>query len=52
MNGYLSHGLEQEKLEAAGGAVAFFRAWADREAESPAFLHALARHRQGDLFKP
>jgi hypothetical protein len=52
VNGYLSHGLEQEKLEAAGGAVAYFRAWADREAESPVFLHALARHRQGDLFKP
>lgn len=50
VRGYLRHGLEQEKLEAAGGAVAYFRAWADREANSIAYLNALARHKQGDLF--
>ena len=50
VRGYLRHGLEQEKFEAAGGAVAFFRAWAARGAISIAFLNPLARHKQGDLF--
>lgn len=50
VGGYVRHGLEQEELDAAGGAVAFFKAWADREANSPAYLHTIARHKQGDLF--
>lgn len=50
VNGYLRHGLEQTALEAAGGAVAYFRGWADQQANSPAYLDAIARHRQGDLF--
>ena len=49
--GYVRHGLDHENLEAAGGAVAYFRAWADREANAPAYLNAVARDRQGDLFK-
>lgn len=47
---YVRHGLEHEELDKAGGAVAYFRAWADREAENPAYKDALTRHRQGDLF--
>lgn len=47
---YCRHGLEQTELDAVGGAVAYFRDWADREANSPAYLNAVARHKQGDLF--
>lgn len=50
VRGYIRHGLERAELDARGGAVAFFRAWADREANSPAYLNAIARHKQGDLF--
>jgi hypothetical protein len=50
VRGYIRHGLERTELDARGGAVAFFRAWADREASSPAYLNAIARHKQGDLF--
>lgn len=52
VRGYISHGLEQEKLDAAGGAVTFFRDWADRVANSPFYLLAIAKHCQGELFKP
>jgi hypothetical protein len=48
--GYLSHFLDEGDLKAAGGAVAFFRAWLDREAESKAYCKALARWQQLDLF--
>lgn len=51
VRGYCRHGLEQAELDAAGGAVSFFKAWADREAQNPTYLHAVTRHRQGDLFK-
>lgn len=44
------HGLEQEQLDAAGGVVAYLTAWANREAASAAYLNALAKWRQGDLF--
>lgn len=50
LRGYCKHGLEQTALEAAGGAVAYFRDWADSEATSPNYLRALERHRQGDFF--
>lgn len=50
VRGYLRHGLEQQKLEAAGGGVAFFKAWADQQAHSPAYLDAVARQKQRDLF--
>lgn len=52
VRGYCRHGLEQKELDAHGGAVAFFKAWADREAEGPLYRDAVARHRQGDLFIP
>lgn len=48
--GYLSHFLDEADLKAAGGTVAFFRAWLDREAESKAYRKALARWQQLDLF--
>lgn len=51
-NGTWSHGLEQEALDAAGGAVAYCRACADKQADHPTYLDAVGRHRQGDLFKP
>ncbi len=51
VGGYCRHGLEQETLEAAGGAVRFFKEWADREAHMPPFFAAVSRHRQDDLFK-
>jgi len=48
--GYLSHFLDEADLKAVGGAVAFFRAWLDREADSKAYRRALARWQQLDLF--
>lgn len=48
--GYLSHFLDEADLKAAGGPVAFFRAWLDREADSKAYHKALARWQQLDLF--
>jgi hypothetical protein len=48
--GYLSHFLDETDLKAAGGAVAFFREWLDREADSKAYRKALARWQQLDLF--
>lgn len=51
VRGYVQHGLEQEKLDACGGAVAYFKEWADREANNPIYLNAIAQYRQGDLFK-
>lgn len=51
VNGYCRHGLEQTELDACGGAVAYFKAWADREAKNPAFAMAVAKSKQGDLFK-
>lgn len=46
------HGVEQEQIDAAGGTFPYLTAWANREATSPAYLNAIARWRQGDLFKP
>lgn len=48
--GYLSHFLDEADLKAAGGAVAFFRLWLDREVNSKAYHKALARWQQLDLF--
>lgn len=48
--GYLSHFLDEADLKAAGGPVAFFRAWLDREVDSKAYRKALARWQQLDLF--
>ena len=51
VRGYCRHGLETHELNRAGGAVAYFRAWAEREASHPIYLDALTRHKQGNLFK-
>lgn len=48
--GYLSHFLAEDDLNAAGGAVSFFTAWLEREANSKAYAKALTRWRQLDLF--
>lgn len=46
----IHHGIEQEKLDAAGGVLPFLTCWADRDAQTPGYLKALAAWRQGDLF--
>lgn len=51
IDGYRQHGQEQEEVDGAGGVAAFLTAWAEREAGSPAYAHALARWKQGDLFR-
>jgi hypothetical protein len=52
VDGHIAHhGVEQEQLNAAGGVLRYLQAWADREASSPAYLNAVAKWRQGDLFK-
>jgi hypothetical protein len=48
--GYLSHFLDEDELVAAGGPVAFFLAWMDREARTPAWAKADNRWRQLELF--
>lgn len=48
--GYLSHFLDADHLAAAGGPVAFFVAWLDREAASKAWAKTEFAWRQGDLF--
>lgn len=48
--GYLSHFMDSDDLGTAGGAVAFFTAWLDREATSKRWQKMDARWRQGDLF--
>ena len=48
--GYLSHFLDAADLAAAGGPVAFFLAWLDRDATTKAWHRAEFAWRQGDLF--
>lgn len=48
--GYISHFVAEDAVIAAGGAVAFFIAWLDREATSKAWTRAELASRQGDLF--
>lgn len=48
--GYRSHFIDEDELRAAGGAAAFFHAWLEGEATSKAYLVALARWAQLDLF--
>lgn len=50
LGGTRTHGLEEEELQRAGGVAAYLHAWADREARSAAYVAALNRWRQGDLF--
>lgn len=49
--GYLSHFIDADELVAAGGAVAFFGAWLEREAKSKRWQATEFRWRQGDLFQ-
>lgn len=51
LTGTLSHGIEEDHLRAAGGPVHFLTLWANREANNPGYLSALAKWRQGDLFR-
>lgn len=48
--GYLSHFMDEDELACAGGAVAFFTAWLDREARSKLWAKIEAKWRQLDLF--
>lgn len=48
--GYRSHFIAAQALVAAGGAVAFFTAWMDAEAQSRSYRNAEFRWRQGELF--
>lgn len=48
--GYLSHFMDEEELAKAGGPVAFFMAWLDREARSAAWAKAEFKWRQLGLF--
>ena len=47
---YLSHFLTPADLKAAGGPVAYFKAWIEREAKSKKWHDADFQSRQGDLF--
>lgn len=48
--GYLSHFLTPADLKAAGGPVAFFKAWIEQEAKSKKWHDTNFKSRQGDLF--
>lgn len=49
--GYLSHFLDEELLNKAGGPVRFFLDWIEREATTKAWAKAEFKWRQGDLFQ-
>lgn len=51
VDGYRRQGIEQAEIDAAGGVLAFLTAWAEREAGSSAYAIALAKWKQGDLFR-
>ena len=44
--GYLAHYIDAAELVAAGGPVAFFTAWLEREAATKRYAKAAARWRQ------
>ena len=48
--GYLSHFLDEEHLAAAGGPVAFFLDWIEREARTKQWAKAEFKWRQLELF--
>lgn len=50
IDGHLQHGLEQDKIDAAGGVGPQLTAWAERDAQTPGYALAVARWKQGDLF--
>lgn len=47
--GYLSHFIDADALQVAGGMVAFFTAWLEREAATKAWRVAEAKWRQLEL---
>lgn len=49
-SGYHSHQLDENDLAAAGGAVAFYRAWLDRDSRHHRYTKALDVYHQRDLF--
>ncbi|MCV0377483.1 hypothetical protein [Microbacterium sp.] len=50
VNGYRTHGIDDDELDAAGGVAPFLTAWANRDAATPAYALAVAKWRQRDLF--
>ncbi|MFZ6047399.1 hypothetical protein ACFW0H_14935 [Pseudomonas sp. CR3202] len=48
--GYRSHFERADNIAAAGGAVAYARAWLDQAARSPAWIEAQQEARQMSLF--
>lgn len=48
--GYLSHFLDHDLLAKAGGPIAFFTDWLEREAKTSAWAKRDFKWRQGDLF--
>lgn len=49
-SGYHSHQLDEDELAAAGGAVAYYRSWLDRDARHYRYTAALDAYQQRDLF--
>ena len=49
---YLSHFLDEERLATAGGPVAFFLDWIEREARTKQWAKAEFKWRQLGLFAP
>ncbi|CEJ87877.1 conserved hypothetical protein [Hyphomicrobium sp. GJ21] len=50
-NGYHVHELDEDNVAAAGGVVTYLIAWMDRDAVHSRYAIALARWKQGDLFR-
>ena len=50
--GFLAHFIATDALQTAGGPVAFFTAWMDREAKGKRYQSAEFLWRQGDLLDP
>lgn len=48
--GYRAHHLDEEELRAAGGFVAYFTSWLEREANTEGYARAKAKWNQLDLF--
>lgn len=43
--------LDQDEVKSAGGVAVYFTAWLEREAGNERYKRALAKWRQGDLFR-
>lgn len=51
IDGYRREGFEQQVIDAAGGLAPFLTAWAERDAVTSGYAAAVARWKQGDLFR-